>query len=418
MSIEQTNEAPSSRIRRRRVTAVPLTDADAKKEDCQHIRELRSAIGMSEEEFARECRVTGSTALLWEAGQERPSVDAWRYMAKLAVPPVDRATALWYWKKTGVAHPERREREQRLKASLATSDKESGTRICKLRSALGFSQEEFARECKVTRIAALRWESGQARPSLQAWRYMAKLASQAAPSNALWFWEKAGVDREALLELFPEFEKLSKAAEQRIKKMVAEPVSDMTRVPLVRDALRLGRVNLVSPGEVENWISLPKGLVSNATATFALRISTLFVKPIFSPGDVVVIDTAQTDVLKLVGMLVAVHYVPSASTTRALEAMNEGSLPPRNRAGWFWPHLKEGLYVGWLGNNPSGWPKWPISVDSAKIEPGDPSSSNLLLEFTVPVAKVHTDKISQGTGELILNEETHLLGRVICWMSA
>jgi hypothetical protein len=98
--------------------------------------------------------------------------------------------------------------------------------------------------------------------------------------------------------------------------------------------------------------------------------------------------------------------------------MNEGSLPPRNRAGWFWPHLKEGLYVGWLGNNPSGWPKWPISVDSAKIEPGDPSSSNLLLEFTVPVAKVHTDKISQGTGELILNEETHLLGRVICWMSA
>jgi len=384
-------------------------------EDGQRIHDLRVTLGLGEDEFARQCNVTLPTASRWESGLEQPSLQAWRDIAKLAVPPVERATARWFWTKAEklAGQPALRVFE----AYGAAGNKADGQRIYDLRSALGLGQEEFARECKVTRVAALRWENGQARPSSQSWRHMAKLAGQVAPSTALWFWEKAGVDREALLELFPEFEKLSRAAEQRIKDMVAEPTGDLARVPLLRDPAHLGHAFLASPEQVEKWLLMPKELISNAPTTYAIRVSELFVRPIFDPGDIVVIDTAQTDFVKLEGMLAATLYSPSADTKRASESVRRGGPVPASMRG-NWPHLPEGLYLGWVrrdagrGNDPD-----TISIDSAK--PGEPDQlAHSALEFSIPIASFHIQQEIPGSGKLTIDDESNFLGRVICWMSA
>lgn len=305
-----------------------------------------------------------------------------------------------------VSKPERRTADQRLKSSSVLSDKADGQRIAELRNALQLSQEAFARECKVSRIAVFRWESGQSEPSSKAWLFMAELARKVAPSTALWFWEKAGFNREALIHLFPEFEKSSREAVQRMREMASDPGGEFTRVPLLRDPLYLGKASLPSPEEVERWISLPKEFISNASATFAVRVSALFVRPIFGVGDIVVIDTAQIDVLKLDGALVAALYAPSTTTKRASEAVLRGAPAPANVQGT-WPHLSGGLYLGWLKRNREG-------VHSHILE----SLSVYSDQFSVPVAVIEVDHDAPGGGELVPDEESGFLGRVICWMAS
>jgi hypothetical protein len=153
-------------------------------------------------------------------------------------------------------------------------------------------------------------------------------------------------------------------------------------------------------------------------AAYALAdqlVSTLFVRPIFSLGDIVVIDPSEIDVLQLDGRIVAGVYVPRAETKRASEAVLRGLPAPANVRG-HWPHLPEGLYLGWLGKSalPGGE---SISIHSAKVRPDDiPAQSTL--EFAAPVATFHADKDTPGGGGLVPDEEFRLLGRVICWMQA
>jgi len=311
------------------------------------------------------------------------------------------------------------DREARREQAKILSIKEDGDRIKALRTAADVGQEEFAARCGVTRIAALRWESGQAKPSSQAWLYMAKLAGKVAPETALWFWEKAGFDREALVELFPEIRKLSREAEQRIRNMVAEPRGELTRVPLLRDPAHLGKVSLAAPKEIERWISLPTELISHPSSTFAVRISELFVRPIFSPGDIVVIDTDQIDIQKLNGALAAAFYVPDASTKRAADSVRQMGPVPASARGHF-PHLPEGLYVGWLHVNKDHSHSHiieHISINSERARDAE-RSAHSVLEFSAPVATNHVDPGTPGRGELVNWEESRLLGRVICWMSA
>jgi len=297
-------------------------------------------------------------------------------------------------------------------SELALRRKEDGARIKKLREKdLNMSQEAFAAQLGVSRISALHWESGKTSPSAKTYQGMADLALKVAPHTALWFLEKAGIDREKLLKFIPEFEKISKAAEQRVREMAREAPSGSVRVPLLRNAANILSASfaLTSPEEVERWISLPSDLISNASATVAVRISQVFVRPIFDIGDVVVIDTTQNDVLQLEGKLVVTLYIPSASTKRAAEAVLRGAQPPSRV---YWPHVPEGLYLGWLGRNRESSNSHVIqlmSVNSEKYKNMGEANG-----FSVPLAALHNETPEWG---LSYDEESRLIGRVICWMS-
>src|SRR5450631_645054 len=90
---------------------------------------------------------------------------------------------------------------------------EASRRILALRKALKLSQEEFAARMGVGRIAALYWESGRSQPSADTYVRMAKVAKEVDLASAVWFWQQVGVDRDALKDLIPEFNKSTKKAE-------------------------------------------------------------------------------------------------------------------------------------------------------------------------------------------------------------
>jgi DNA-binding XRE family transcriptional regulator len=54
----------------------------------------------------------------------------------------------------------------------------SPERVLALRQALGFSQEQLARELHVTAITIHRWESGKTDPSRLAWQFLAALEAK------------------------------------------------------------------------------------------------------------------------------------------------------------------------------------------------------------------------------------------------
>ena len=225
-------------------------------------------------------------------------------------------------------------------------------------------------------------------PTAQAWCQMAKMAGRAAPPMAPWFWEKVGIDREALDILLPELQKISQKSEQRIRKLAEEQRIEFSNVPVMSVRLSYDGPISISSGLIEKWISMPKDILPNDSSAFALSVSPLFVRPIYSLGDVVIIDLSK-DITILDDQLVLVVYSPDAETTRASELLRRGHpLAPSESSRW--PHLKEGLYLGWV--------KTDVTVDehsivrytnlnSSKLKSSDQSFRSEF-EFSVPLWRI------------------------------
>jgi DNA-binding transcriptional regulator YiaG len=305
------------------------------------------------------------------------------------------------------------------KAGDEIQSESDGARIRALRKTLHLTQEAFARECGVQRIAALLWENGKSAPSPPAWRKMARLASKAAPSTALWFWEKSGTDRDAYQDMFPELARLARESEKRIAKIVKDAGSEFIPVPVMQPSLEAHGSGLAYPevGGTEEWISVPKAVVRDPDAyvAYAFRISPLFVRPTFSLGDIIVIDPSQDDILNLEGLLVAAIYVPDAETIAAAESVRRG-LPIAEYMRGKWPHLEKGVYVGWLKTDPpvAGARVRQMNLNSAKFVTAQPVSAGL--EFSVPIAMIDEPKPGEKLNVQI--SEAKVLGRVVSWMAA
>lgn len=296
------------------------------------------------------------------------------------------------------------------------SQNEDSARIRELRNVLHLSQEAFGRECGVGRVAAVLWESGKTSPTTQAWCQMAKMAGKAAPPMAPWFWEKVGIDREAIEILLPELQKLSKKSEQRIRKLAEEQRIEFSNVPIMSMRLSHDGPISISSGLIEKWISMPKDILPNDSSAFALSVSHLFVRPIFSLGDVVVIDLSEKDVAILDDQLVLVVYSPDAETTRASELLRRGHPLAPSESGR-WPHLKEGLYLGWVKTDETVGEHSIVrytNLNSSKLKSRDQSFRSEF-EFSVPLKNIRIGTTEESAETI--NSEATVLGRVICWIS-
>jgi len=97
-----------------------------------------------------------------------------------------------------------------------------GSRVSKLREALGQTQAEFAKTLEVTQPMVSAWEGARDSPSAGAYLRLAKLASH---PDRLWFLEQAGVDEQLILS----------AADQLSEERVALPSKgEIVRVPRYR----------------------------------------------------------------------------------------------------------------------------------------------------------------------------------------
>jgi hypothetical protein len=244
---------------------------------------------------------------------------------------------------------------------------------------------------------------------------MAKLAVRAAPSTALWFWEKAGIERDDFEFLFPEFKKLARDSEQRIQEKLESSPSDSRLVPLIRTPFRGEWRTPPSPEQVEDYLPIPNRLIQTDGNVFAIRVSPEFVRPIFSPGDILVIDPSHANVVALEGQLVAATYIPSAETRNLAERESRGR-PVAAYVRGRYPFLEEGIYLGWLKTDSpvAGSRGGQMNLNSEKLITEQPVSIGH--EFSVPAAMI--DELTPGKKIVLRESELKLLGRVVCWFAA
>jgi transcriptional regulator with XRE-family HTH domain len=181
---------------------------------------------------------------------------------------------------------------------------EASRRISALRKALKLSQEEFAARMGVGRIAALYWESGRSQPSADTYVRMAKVAKEVDLASAVWFWQQVGVDRDALKDLVPEFNKSTRKAEQRVRDVTENAGGRVVAVPLLREVANLDAPTLASEDQIEAWLPLPALLVQNPSKTSCLRAPKGMTSLGLGGKDVLVIDASEVLIERLWGKMV------------------------------------------------------------------------------------------------------------------
>jgi len=221
---------------------------------------------------------------------------------------------------------------------------ETSRRIYALRKLMDLSQEDFAEKLGVGRIAAVYWESGRSKPSAETYIAMAKVAREFDPSSAVWFWEQVGVDRDALRDLLPEFNRLSEEAENRVRNATEHAVDSIVRVPLLRKVCDIKAPTFASEDQIEAWLPLPALLVPNPTKTCCLWAP----KGVRSLGlgskDLLVIDSSDVPLEQLWGkMVIAEHQKTGLSYAGFLEPFDIDSrrIPALSvvSAGADFPHV-------------------------------------------------------------------------------
>jgi hypothetical protein len=244
---------------------------------------------------------------------------------------------------------------------------------------------------------------------------MAKLAAKVAPSTSMWFWAKAGFEHDDFEYLFPEFKRMVEESELRIEQKLKSSTSDAMLVPIVRTPLPEQLRFPPSPEQIEDYLSLPTHLIQAGCKLIAIRISDLFVRPIFSRGDVVVVDASSANVLDLEGQLVVANYTPSAETLDLASIQSRGRpVAPHVRSRY--PFLEGGVYMGWLKLDPrqpeSNMRQMNLNSEKVSIE----QPLTIGHEFTVPIAMVIEPKPERRI--VTPESEAVLFGRVVCWIAA
>lgn len=189
---------------------------------------------------------------------------------------------------------------------------EASRRISALRKALKLSQEEFAARMGVGRIAALYWESGRSQPSADTYVRMAKVAKEVDLSSAVWFWQQVGVDRDALKDLIPEFNKSTKKAEQRVRDVTERAAGGVVAVPLLREITNIDAPTLASEDQIEAWLPLPALLVPNPTNTSCLRAPSWL--SVLGGEDLLVVDSSEVLIEQRWGTMVIAELQSSGES--------------------------------------------------------------------------------------------------------
>ena len=209
--------------------------------------------------------------------------------------------------------------------TLRAKDTSPERMITKFRDAIGLSRQELAAKLGVNRVAVLYWENGRSAPSTENYIRLANLAKNStAAEHALWFWEQAGVDLNALKELIPEVKKAFKEHEKRVK------AADVVPIPLLRGVTYVNSPSVAPAEEVEARLPLPTAFIPNPAATSCLAVPHDYLRSTLGKGDVLIVDGSEQNPDNLWGAMVVAYHTP-------LKEPRDHELGPR-----------AGIHVGWL----------------------------------------------------------------------
>ena len=214
-------------------------------------------------------------------------------------------------------------------ASRKTAVPEWARKIQLLRQRLGLSQTALGSRLHYSAMAVSRWESGTQEPPAQCYIQLGNLAGE---PECWTFWSRAGLKSSDLARMFPDGRSsLYRARFPELEVVVAgkRKVDSNKKAKLV--AVPLLPVHAGTRGETgdpnsnldqvsaEEMMAAPSAWCPNPAETTCLMVKGSSMSPTIENGDVVAVDSSQTDPAMLSGkVVVAWHREHGLSLARFL----------------------------------------------------------------------------------------------------
>lgn len=188
--------------------------------------------------------------------------------------------------------------------------------ITALRERLQINQAELARRMQCSAMTISRWERGLLQPSAE---HCIQLGNQGNKNDAWFFWEMAGIQPAKMIEAL--------TGSSRAKRLLDGPQLELTRtgaqpassektpavvgLPLLKAVVGTHGV----PGDkrsslrtipASDVIGVPASWCPNPAFTSLLRVKGSSMEPLVRNGDIVAVDSYQTERYELYGNLVLV----------------------------------------------------------------------------------------------------------------
>jgi SOS-response transcriptional repressor LexA len=214
-------------------------------------------------------------------------------------------------------------------------------RILALRHRLQISQSELGKQMNASAMAVSRWERGVQEPPANVYIQLGNLTGD---PECWYFWGRAGMSSEDLMRVLPAVRsrlrknrlptlQVVQAGAHRTTKrhdnLVAIPV-----LPVVA-ATHGGKgdpVDALDQAHPESMLAAPSDWCPNPAHTSCLRVHGRSMMPLIHDGYIVVIDTSQTNRLKLYGQIVvAAHKEQGLIVSRLQRFDHTEVLVPENR---------------------------------------------------------------------------------------
>lgn len=187
-------------------------------------------------------------------------------------------------------------------------------KVSELRSRLGLNQSEFGRKLHSSAMAISRWERGAQEPLAQSY---IELGNLAGASGCWYFWGRAGLSTEDVMKVMPE-------TQERLHRTLAPAFAivgagsgkkktektQLLTIPLLKVSAAAhgekgGHISLLlHDPQVETLIAAPTEWCPNPSFTSCLRVQGRSMEPTICDGDIVAVDSSQTDTERLNGKVV------------------------------------------------------------------------------------------------------------------
>jgi SOS-response transcriptional repressor LexA len=237
-------------------------------------------------------------------------------------------------------------------------------RILSLRRRLQISQSELGQQLNASAMAVSRWERGVQEPPANIYIQLGNLTGD---PECWYFWGRAGMHSEDLMRVLPAVR--SRLRRDRVPRLqvvqagarhVLKRNDNLVAIPVlpVVAATHGGKgdpVDAIDEAHPESMLAAPSDWCPNPAATSCLRVHGRSMMPLIHDGYIVVVDTSQTNRLKLYGQIVvAAHQEQGLIVSRLQRFDHTEVLVPENReyestavlnAGW----RIVGKILWWIG---------------------------------------------------------------------
>jgi SOS-response transcriptional repressor LexA len=226
-------------------------------------------------------------------------------------------------------------------SNTSNTKSEWAARITALRKRLQINQSELGKHMNSSAMAVSRWERGVQEPPADVY---IQLGNMTGDPECWYFWGRAGLHSEDLMRVLPAVRsRLRKDRMPNLQVVRAgthrnpKGKDDLVAIPVfpIMVATHGGRgdpAELLGQVRPESMLAAPSEWCPNPAHTSCLRVHGRSMMPLIHDGYIIVVDTKQTNRLKLYGQIVVAAHKEYGLIVSRLERFDHTEvLVPENR---------------------------------------------------------------------------------------